>query len=79
MVPLCQGLGDADFLLKYETAADPWERSRLVGERIRALRESFVKMTKEREELGKQGEVELKVVSDVGPRQKRHRRINRAS
>ena len=67
MLHLSQGLRGADFLLKYETTADPWQRSRLVGERIRALRESFVKMTKEREELGRDKRAIEELIELVDP------------
>jgi hypothetical protein len=31
MTHLTKGLQDADFLLKFEVVADPWDRSKLVG------------------------------------------------
>jgi hypothetical protein len=61
MVHLSEGLRDGDFLLAFEKTADPWQRSRLVGEKISALRQSFMKLTSDqRAELAKQGEAELK-------------------
>jgi hypothetical protein len=71
-VHLSQGLRDPDFLLAFEGTADPWQRSRLVGEKISALRQSFLKLTSEqREELAKQGEVELKSGLELLGRDKR--------
>jgi hypothetical protein len=56
-----RGLQDPNFLLKFEGTTDPWERSKLVGQRISELRKSFKIMTDEqRVELAKQAEVELK-------------------
>jgi hypothetical protein len=61
MAHLTQGLQDPDFLLKFEGTSDPWERSKLVGQRISDLRRTFRLMTEEqRVELAKQAEVELK-------------------
>jgi len=45
MTHLSQGLRDEQFLLEFEKTADPWERARLVGERISSLRASFLKLT----------------------------------
>jgi hypothetical protein len=61
MAHLTRGLQDPDFLLKFEGTSDPWDRSKLVGQRISDLRRSFRLMTEEqRTELAKQAEVELK-------------------
>lgn len=61
LVHLFNGFKDTNFLLKFEGTANPWERSQLVGEKIRELRQSFSKLSTEQKiELGKQGEVELK-------------------
>jgi len=61
MTHLTRGLQDADFLLKFEGTTDPWDRSKLVGQRISTLRKSFMEMTEEhRLELAKQAETELK-------------------
>jgi hypothetical protein len=61
MAHLTRGLQDPDFLLRFEGTSDPWERSKLVGQRIGELRRSFKLMTQEqRTELAKQAEVELK-------------------
>ena len=60
-VHLVNGFRDANFLLKFEGTADPWERSRLVGEKVRDLRQSFAKLSPEQKlEMGKQGESELR-------------------
>lgn len=61
MVHLAKGLQDSDFLLAFEATSDPWERSRLVGQKISELRRTYRSMSaQQREELAKQAEVELK-------------------
>jgi len=61
MVHLTRGLQDPNFLLKFEATSDPWERSKLVGQKISELRKSYRALTDEqRAELAKQAEVELK-------------------
>jgi len=61
MAHLARGLQNPDFLLKFEGTSDPWERSKLVGQKISELRKSYRAMTgEERTELAKQAEVELK-------------------
>jgi hypothetical protein len=61
MVHLTKGLQDSDFLLAFEGTSDPWERSRLVGQKISELRRTYRNMSAEqRAELAKQAEVELK-------------------
>ena len=61
MVHLASGLQNPDFLLKFEGTSDPWERSKLVGQKISQLRKSYRAMNDEqRVELLKQAEVELK-------------------
>ena len=61
MAHLTQGLQDPNFLLKFEGTSDPWDRSKLVGQRISELRRSFKLMTEDqRTELAKQAEIELK-------------------
>ena len=61
MAHLARGLQDPDFLLKFEGTSDPWERSKLVGQKISELRKSYRAMSEEkRAELAKQAEVELK-------------------
>jgi hypothetical protein len=61
MAHLTRGLQDANFLLRFEGATDPWERSKIVGQRISELRASFLKMREaERTELAKTAETELK-------------------
>ena len=72
MTHLSRGLRETDFLLKFEAATDPWARSRLVGERIRDLRGSFLKMSDEqRAELAKQGETELRAGLELLGRDKK--------
>jgi hypothetical protein len=61
MAHLTKGLQDPEFLLKFERTTDPWERSKLVGQKISELRKSFIALTDEqRAELAKQAEVELR-------------------
>jgi len=61
MTHLTRGLQDTNFLLKFEAATDPWERSKLVGQKISELTKSYRILTDEqRDELAKQGEVELR-------------------
>ena len=72
MTYLTRGLQDADFLLKFEAITDPWDRSKLVGERISSLRKSFTEMTKEqRLELAKHAETELKTGLELMGKDKR--------
>lgn len=69
---LTRGLQDTDFLLKFESATDPWERSRLVGERISSLRKSFRAMSEEqRVELAKEAETELRTGLELLGRDKK--------
>jgi hypothetical protein len=69
---LMNGLQNADFLLKFETTTDPWERSKLVGQRIAELRKSFVKMPEaQRLELAKQAETELRTGLELLGKDKR--------
>jgi len=61
MTHFVRGLQDRDFLLKFERTLDPWERSKLVGQKISELRKSYRAMTDEqRVELAKEAEVELR-------------------
>jgi hypothetical protein len=72
MVHLSRGLSDPNFLLAFEGTQDPWQRSRLVGEKIAELRKSFMTLSDEqRAELAKQGEVELKAGLEMLGRDKR--------
>lgn len=69
---LTQGLQDPEFLLKFETETDPWARSKLVGERISALRKSFTEMSAEQKlELAKQAETELRAGLELIGRDKK--------
>jgi hypothetical protein len=69
---LTAGLRDAQFLTKFETTTDPWQRSRLVGERISELRKSFRGLTvQQREELAKLGETELRTGLELLGKDKR--------
>jgi hypothetical protein len=61
MAHLTKGLQDTNFLLAFEGTNDPWERSKIVGQRISELRTSYRKMTEaERIELAKSAETELR-------------------
>lgn len=72
MVHLTRGLQDPEFLLKFEGTSDPWERSRLVGQKISQLRKSYRAITDEqRTELAKQAEVELKAGLELIGRDKK--------
>jgi hypothetical protein len=72
MTHLVKGLQDPDFLLKFEGTSDPWQRSRLVGEKIGELRRSYRVFSKEqRAELAKQAEVELKTGLELMGRDKK--------
>jgi hypothetical protein len=72
MTHLAKGLQGADFLLKFEGTSDPWERSKLVGQKISQLRVSFRSMSEEqRVELAKQAEVELRTGLEIMGRDKK--------
>jgi hypothetical protein len=61
MAHLAKGLQNSDFLLAFEGTSDPWERSRIVGQKISELRRTYRTLSAEqRTELAKQAEVELK-------------------
>ena len=61
MAHLVKGLQEHNFLLKFEGTSDPWERSKLVGQKISELRKSYRTISDEqRAELAKQAEVELR-------------------
>ncbi|MGD0977549.1 MAG: hypothetical protein ABR962_00240 [Candidatus Bathyarchaeia archaeon] len=72
MAHLTRGLQDPDFLLKFEGETDPWERSKLVGQKISELRRSYRTLTEEqRDELAKQVEVEFKTGLELLGRDKK--------
>lgn len=61
MSHLARGLQDSSFLLAFESETDPWQRSKIVGQRISELRASYMKMSEaERVELAKSAETELR-------------------
>lgn len=61
MAHLTKGLQDSTFLLRFEATSDPWERSKLVGQKISELRSSYRAMTEnERLELSKEAETEMR-------------------
>ena len=72
MAHLTKGLQDPDFLLKFEGLTDPWDRSKLVGQKISELRRTYRSMsTEQRTELAKQVEVELKTGLELMGKDKR--------
>ena len=72
MVHLTKGLQDPDFLFEFEGTTDPWDRSKVVGQKISELRKSFRVLTEEqRVELAKQAEVELKTGLELLGRDKK--------
>jgi hypothetical protein len=72
MTHLTKGLQDSNFLLRFEGTSDPWERSRLVGEKISELRRTYQAMSEEeRTELAKQAEVEMKTGLELLGRDKK--------
>jgi len=72
MTHLAKGLQDPGFLLTFERTTDPWERSKLVGQKISELRKSYMALTEEqRAELAKQAEVELKTGLEMMGRDKK--------
>jgi hypothetical protein len=44
----------SNFLLIFEGATDPWDRSRIVGQRISELRASFLKMPEAQRMVGQE-------------------------
>lgn len=59
-------------MLKFEGTSDPWERSKLVGQRISQLRVSFRSLSEEqRVELAKQAETELRTGLEIMGRDKK--------
>jgi len=72
MAHLIKGLQDPNFLLKFEATSDPWERSKLVGQKISELRKSYLALTEEqRDELARQAEVELRTGLEMMGRDKK--------
>ena len=72
MVMLADTFRSSDFLLKFESISDPWQRSRYVGEKISELRKAFARLTPEaKKELGKRGETELRSGLELLSRDKR--------
>lgn len=72
MTHLTKSLQDANFLLEFEGTSDPWERSKLVGQKISQLRVSFRSMSEEqRIELAKEAEVELRTGLEIMGRDKK--------
>jgi hypothetical protein len=58
--------------LEFEGKTDPWDRSKVVGQKISELRKSFRVLTEEqRVELAKQAETELKTGLELLGRDKK--------
>jgi len=58
---LARGLSEPDFLLKFQSATDVWERSKLVGTRISTIRKQFSELSDAAKiELGQTAEAEFK-------------------
>ena len=58
---LSQGLQDPQFMKRFANTSDPWERSKLVGQKVSQLCKSYRALTDEqRHELARQAEIELK-------------------
>ena len=69
---LVKGLQDNTFLLQFEQATDPWEKSRIVGQRIKALSQAFVKLSdEEKVASARDAEVELRTALTTLGRDKR--------
>lgn len=69
---LAKGLQSPEFLMQFENTSDPWERSKIVGEKIKQLSASYRQMSPEqRAELAKQGEIELKTGLELIGRDKK--------
>ena len=66
MIHLVEGLQDPIFLDELEKASDPWQKSRLVGEKISFLAKQYARLSREEKaELAKRAEVELKAGMDM--------------
>lgn len=66
MTHLVDGLQDDKLALEMEKTSDPWQRSRLVGEKISQLAKEFSKLTKEqKDELAQRAEIELKAGTEL--------------
>ena len=69
---LTRGLQNVDFLLKFENESDPWQRSKIVGQKISELQKSFKQLSREqRIELAKSAETELKTGLELMGRDKK--------
>jgi hypothetical protein len=73
MTHLVDGLQDDKLALEMEKTSDPWQRSRLVGEKISQLAKEFSKLTKEqKDELAQRAEIELKAGTELMKKDKEH-------
>lgn len=69
---LSQGLQEPQFLRRFESTSDPWERSKLVGQKVSQLRKSYWALTDgQRHELARQAEIELKAGLELLNRDKK--------
>ena len=71
MAHMVKVLQDPDFLLKFERTSDPWERPKLVGQKISELGSCKAMSEEQRAELAKQAEVELKTGLELMGRDKK--------
>lgn len=66
MVHLVDGLQDTRFLAEIEKTSDPWQKSKLVGQKISVLAKQYARLRREEKaELAKRAEVELKAGIEV--------------
>jgi hypothetical protein len=66
MVYLIDGLQDAQFLADFDKTSDPWQKSKLIGEKISALAKQYAGLSREEKaELAKRAEVEFKAGIEV--------------
>jgi hypothetical protein len=66
MVHFVDGLQNVVFLAEVEKTSDPWQKSKLFGEKISALSKQYARLSREKKaELAKRAEVELKAGLEV--------------
>jgi hypothetical protein len=72
MVHLLDGLQDTQFLAEFDKTSDPWQKSRMIGEKISALAKQYAELSRdEKAELAKKAEVEFKTGIEVLSREKK--------
>jgi len=68
---MAKRLANSDFLLQFQNASDPWEKSKLVGLRISQIRKEYASLSQaEKTELGRQSEIEFKTGIELLSRDK---------